>query len=72
MTTWILIIWFATHGNYSYTPVVAGEYQTQSYCQHVANGWSKQETNYPRYDSYVYQINKLQPRAICLPKENKR
>ncbi|MFA5240570.1 MAG: hypothetical protein WC476_12810 [Phycisphaerae bacterium] len=71
MIKWILIIWFATHGNYSYVPVVAGEYTSQESCQYAANSWIKladfgADGN---WDEKGYRNVPLKPRAMCLPKK---
>lgn len=53
---WVLVVWFATGGNYAYVPVIVGDYTEEAKC--VASG-----------KSFVRQSYTMRPGYACLKKD---
>jgi hypothetical protein len=65
---WILLVWFAYQGNYSYIPVIVAEYTTREYCIYSGDAFVKYAG--PRKTSETDSVSELnlRPRYTCLPK----
>lgn len=54
-SSWVLVLWFSTNGNYAYIPTAIEGFSTKADCDRAA-------------EIFIREANR-RPKALCLPKK---